>query len=278
MKVVVFLCAVLCSVGFVRSTQVEPARTAASTVLSNESSPGTPLRSKAPVPALAHPLKWDATTKDYEAKPGETRARLLFAVTNVSDADVVVTEVLPSCGCTSVSVPGRPWRLAPGAGGEIQLDVDLTGKSGQLNKTVQVETSHGSVELRFCVRLPDEDAMRRARNQQFAATDRQLVFKGDCAKCHAEPLREKTGRELFVVACAICHAAAERASMVPDLRLTEQSRSAEDWEKWISHGREGSLMPAFSHKEGGPLTDEQIASLVKFLVGQSSRPSSGGAK
>jgi len=42
--------------------------------------------------------------------------------------------------------------------------------------------------------------------------------------------------------------------------------SIEFWQTWISHGKPGSLMPAFSTAEGGPLTDMQIASLANYLA------------
>ena len=53
--------------------------------------------------------------------------------------------------------------------------------------------------------------------------------------------------------------------MVPDLRKLKKETDAEYWEKWIREGRQGSLMPGFDRKRGGPLKDEQVLSLVKFL-------------
>jgi mono/diheme cytochrome c family protein len=37
------------------------------------------------------------------------------------------------------------------------------------------------------------------------------------------------------------------------------------WLQWIAHGKPDTLMPAFAVKEGGPLTEEQIHSLVEWL-------------
>jgi len=37
------------------------------------------------------------------------------------------------------------------------------------------------------------------------------------------------------------------------------------WKTWINQGRAGTLMPSFAQSEGGPLTKEQIDSLVEFL-------------
>jgi len=113
--------------------------------------------------------------------------------------------------------------------------------------------------------------MNRGANQQLALADRQAVFKGDCARCHVAPTVAKMGKELYEAGCSICHDAAHRATMVPDLHAPKQP-IADDlsarwlyWAKWITEGKPGSLMPAFAQGHGGPLTKEQIASLVNYL-------------
>jgi len=108
--------------------------------------------------------------------------------------------------------------------------------------------------------------MDRTRIQQMVAIDRQAVFKGDCAKCHAEPTVGKMGHELYVAGCGICHDAEHRAAMVPDLRALKHPTNAEHWRQWITASKPGSLMPAFSQAHDGPLNDEQIASLVNYLT------------
>jgi mono/diheme cytochrome c family protein len=74
------------------------------------------------------------------------------------------------------------------------------------------------------------------------------------------------GHELYVSACGICHDAEHRATMVPNLRMLARETNADYWKAMIVLGKPGTLMPAFSTNEGGPLTDEQITSLVDYLV------------
>ena len=62
------------------------------------------------------------------------------------------------------------------------------------------------------------------------------------------------------------HDAEHRASMVPVLRSADLSRVADYWREHITNGIEGTLMPAFAKEKDGILSDEQIESLVKFLV------------
>jgi mono/diheme cytochrome c family protein len=205
--------------------------------------------------------------KDMEAKPGQMSADFFFSATNISTSDVVIDHVQTSCGCTVAKLPSQPWVLKPQDNGKINVTVDLRGKPvGTLFKTVTVFfTNQTSKPLTVKVNIPDNPENARLRNQQRATADRQKVFKDDCAHCHADPTRGKTGKELFAAACGICHEAEHRASMVPDLHAMNHSTDRIYWKQWISTGKVGSAMPGFSVEQGGPLSAEQIDSLVDYL-------------
>jgi len=214
-------------------------------------------------------IVWDSENKSYDAKPGEASAPFSFWLTNTSAGEVLINSARTSCGCTVAKLPEHPWHLAAGASGPIEVTVDLRGKRGQITKTVTVESSSGVKTLFVNVKIPDEQPAvaangDRVKNLQMALADRQAVFKGDCVTCHVTPAQGKMGKELYVAACGICHDDAHRAQMVPDLKVRHPA-TAYDWKTWISFGRPGSLMPGFAKSEGGPLTDEQIASLVEYL-------------
>ena len=216
-------------------------------------------------------MAWDNVSKDYHARAGEVTAPFSFALTNVSSEEVTINWVRPSCGCTVAKLPPTPWKLAPGEGGTIELNVDLRGKYGTLSKYVSVDTSHGQKMLNIRVEIPTGGRMAggmdaRTRNMQLAMADRQIVFRGECASCHSAPTVGKMGGELFSAACAICHEAPNRATMVPDLHALTIDPTREYWKHWITHGKPGSLMPAFSQAQGGPLTPEQIASLAEYMA------------
>jgi mono/diheme cytochrome c family protein len=241
-----------------------------------------------PIPAapvtLADPnsLKWDAETKEYNAKPGEATAPFSFWLTNISSAEVLINGVRTSCGCTVAKLPSQPWRIPPGSNGPIEVTVSLAGKSGLIAKGVTVDTSAGIKQLTVRVNIPTGGATpttpgqlsgtmgdtERLKNMQLALADRQVVFKDqDCAKCHADPAKGQTeGRMVYASVCATCHNSHLRAAMVPDLRTLPHPTSAEHWRTWISYGRAGSMMPAFAESEGGPLNEQQINALVDFMV------------
>lgn len=232
-------------------------------------------------------LVWDSERKVYDAKTGELEAHFFFEATNASSEEIVITEVHPSCGCTVVSVPAKPWKLAPGESGKIEARLDLIGKRGILTKRIEVTSSVGVANLVVQINVPSppEDTadlksspkelskrimrLRRVRNRQMAAGDRQAVFRNGCVECHVQPSVGKTGKALFDTSCGICHEAENRATMVPKLA---DIPNKDYWHHWITQGKEGSLMPAFSKAAGGPLTDEQIDSLVNYLATRGPSP------
>lgn len=212
-------------------------------------------------------LAFDATTKHVDLEPEEKKASFVFAVTNVSADEVTISYINTSCGCTAGKLPSNPWVVKPGEGGHLDVTMDVTGKIGRVTKTATVVASSGSYPLTVSVSIPTPapNAMNRTRNLQTAAADRQAVFRNDCASCHVHPTYGKTGRELYEAACGICHEAEHRASMVPDLRTRLKNTDRNYWAKWIAEGRTGSLMPAFSTRNGGIMNEQQIASLVDYL-------------
>jgi mono/diheme cytochrome c family protein len=231
---------------------------------------GQPVPPPAPASAPgtnAELLAWDAEFKEYKAKEGETDAKFFFSVTNISSSNVVIDDVTTSCGCTVAKPPSKPWVITPHNDGNIDVTVDLRNKPpGDLFKTVYVQSTNAAKQLRVKVSIPENAQFTRMRNQQMAMADRQGVFRNDCARCHAEPTKGKSGAELYAAACGICHEAEHRATFVPDLHSLRYPTNPEYWKHWITNGRGGSAMPAFTVDQGGPLSHEQIDSLVEYLA------------
>lgn len=214
----------------------------------------------------ANPIVWDATNKTLNPKMGDDSVAFQFTATNTSSKPVTIEQIRPTCGCTVAEMPSQPWVLAPGTSGTFIGTVDIRGKEGTVEKSLFVNSSTGTQMLNLTIKIPALDDMARKRNQRVALANRQAVFKGDCAACHLKPTIGRSGAELFTAACGVCHLSANRASMVPDLLTAREHRDAEFWRKWISEGKEGTLMPAWSKEHGGPLTKEQIESLVQFAM------------
>jgi len=236
-----------------------------------------PAVSPAAVPAPAAKgldgvICWDASSKRVTVNAGTPEAHYVFNLTNISSANVVINSAVGSCGCTVARLPVQPWTLGPGSNGQINVTMNLAGKSGTVPKIVTVSTDRGNTQLSVTTTIvPASEApgaavgMDRSSNQKLALADRQAVFKGDCARCHVLPTVGKMGAELYQAACGICHEVLNRASMVPNLHALNKPTDSEYWRNWIAQGKPGSLMPAFSMAQGGVLTDDQIGSLATYL-------------
>jgi mono/diheme cytochrome c family protein len=224
-------------------------------------------------PLSSSVLAWDAEMKSVDVFVGDTACHLDYNFTNLSSDNVVILNLKPGCGCTTTEHPPLPWTNAPGAGGRIPVNVNLSGKTmtpGQQFKTLNVTTDHGIKTLTFRInvqpfQLPTLSDAERARDLEAAKADRQALFQGDCISCHVKPGVGKYAKPLYDAVCGICHENEHRSPLVPDLHALKVPTNADFWRTWIAHGKPGTLMPAFAKSDGGPLEDVQIANLATYL-------------
>jgi mono/diheme cytochrome c family protein len=225
-----------------------------------------------PVPPTYPTLVFDAETKQYNAKPGEMIAPFTFHLTNVWTNEITIVQVHASCGCTTAKLPATPWHLPPGGSGEVGVEVNLAGKMGLITKTLTFFTSKGNrvVTLKVSIPLPQTSLAslspeERKAAMAKAAADPQAIFTGDCAKCHVDKGVRAFGQDLFAADCGICHESSHRDSAVPDLHALKVPTNLEYWQSIITLGKPHTMMPAFARAHGGPLSDEQAASLAAYL-------------
>lgn len=143
-----------------------------------------------------------------------------------------------------------------------RLHIGQAGQGKQAGVAKALSKNQSSV-LATALTLFDTN---RVENFKIARTDRQAVFRNDCAICHVKLGEGKHGKELYSADCGICHDSKNRATMVPDLHHLNVPTNVDFWKTWISRGKPHSLMPAFAKTEGGPLTKSQITSLATYLA------------
>jgi mono/diheme cytochrome c family protein len=220
----------------------------------------------------ARALVFDAEEKHYDASPGEELAPFTFYLTNVWTNEIVIEKVHADCGCMTMKLPAQPWHIAAGADGKIEARINLAGKTGSMVKSLTVYTSAGQRVLRMRVDVPAPPASGGALSGQEreaavvkAREDGQAIFKGGCAKCHADKGRGAMGEDLYAADCGICHESPRRKGFVPDLHAMKERGGLEYWRAIIAEGKAHTLMPGFGAANGGPLTEEQVASLAAYL-------------
>mgnify|MGYP003816300515 CR=1 FL=1 len=213
-------------------------------------------------------LAFDSELKVYTAKRGETKAYIVFNLTNVTEKEVVVTGTHTTCGCTVAKLPSTPWILPAGATGQLQVAIDLLGKTGTLLKPITLFLANSAQVVHVKVVIPPTPVLseeERAKNMRLSKADPQAVFSGSCAACHLTPGNLRMGGDLYATMCGVCHESSRRATMVPDLHKLQKKYDFEKWKDVISNGTTNSLMPAFSMAKGGPLSEAQINSLADYM-------------
>jgi cytochrome c553 len=217
-------------------------------------------------------LVWDSVSQETNVAATAATADFVFSFTNISPDNLVILSARGMCHCTVAKIPSSPWTIPPGSNGQIEASVDLNiaGRMGTLFKSVTVSTDKGYKTLMLKVIIQpvvfaNLSEVERARGIMMAKVDRQAIFKNDCITCHVKPGEGKYGQTLYDAVCGVCHEAEHRATMVPDLHNLKTPTNEDFWQTWIAHGKPGSLMPAFSTADGGPLNDVQIASLARYL-------------
>lgn len=94
-------------------------------------------------------IKFDSMEHDFGTIKSGEKVEHIYKFTNEGTADLVVSNVKASCGCTVPSYTETP--VKPGGSGEIKVKFDSTGKSGNQSKqvTVTLNTEKGTEVLNF---------------------------------------------------------------------------------------------------------------------------------
>jgi len=225
---------------------------------------------------------------DFGIKPRDMIVQHTFQVFNAGNDTLIITKVETACGCTMAMLTSD--HIAPGDSGRLLVSLNLSDRVGRMSKTMTVYSNDPeSPEKHITVSVEIEKGVHHGTMR----SPKNLVdiFSGECATCHRDNGIGKMERELFDVDCAMCHgaprfhvdAASEMASSgdkstaksaapshdKPGPLLTNKSLAllgVSSIRDIIANGKQGTTMPAFGQSKGGPLSDEQLESLVRFLA------------
>src|SRR5580704_14702801 len=110
--------------------------------------------------ALATPvfrqLKWENPEQTFTVKPQDKVIVAKFRFTNVGTTSLKITDLRPSCGCTTALLEKKEY--APGESGEIEAKFKFDGRVGHQEKWIVVTTDWVPPQptiLRFTVSIPE---------------------------------------------------------------------------------------------------------------------------
>ena len=115
--------------------------------------------------ALATPVfgqfKWENPEQTFTAKPLDKFIVAKFRFTNVGNTSLKITDLRPSCGCTTAFLEKKEY--APGESGEIEARFKFDGRLGHQEKWIVVTTDWVPPQptiLRFAVNIPEAISIR----------------------------------------------------------------------------------------------------------------------
>jgi Protein of unknown function (DUF1573) len=96
--------------------------------------------------ALGAGLKWEATTRHFEAQPRERSVRAEFPYRNTGKTQVRIESVRGACVCCTTASATKKV-LAPGESGMVVVKVNFENKRFPLVKPVTVKTDDGQMTV-----------------------------------------------------------------------------------------------------------------------------------
>lgn len=187
----------------------------------------------------------------------------VFVFRNTGSDTLHILDVRASCGCTAALVAAS--HVPPGGKGEIKATFNSRGKRGLVRKTITVTSNDADRSIVTLNLVADIEAPVKVH----ATMDMHGSYlEGKCANCHVERGIGKSGAQLFAADCAMCHGEYGTGGVAFALNDAAYLQKVDDGhltERIAKGSPTNPMMLGFGKRYGGPLTDDQIESLVRFI-------------
>jgi len=158
--------------------------------------------------------------------------------------------------------------VAPHSSEPLMVVMDTSMKQGVVKKDITVKSNDpknpvSTIYVTAEVKNPHADMGKDVQAK---------IFQGRCAACHVNDGIGKQGEVLYLADCSMCHGFRGGGAVAPALtHMDYGNREIVDaMRKIISEGSTiHRSMPGFSKRKGGPLSDEDIESLLQYLAWRS---------
>lgn len=186
-----------------------------------------------------------------------------FEVKNVGNAPLRILDTKSTCGCTVPEI--KKSVLKPHETTVLRVKIDTSMKQNKVTKTLDVLSSDPDrpvVTLSMAMDVENRHKNLSSKNKYKILSDEK------CMGCHVYKGVGAFGRDLYEADCAMCHGPKAQGESGPNL-LTggyDNETLIQSRRKIIACGSTGNnAMPGFEYTCGGPLSKEQIDSLIDYL-------------
>ena len=207
--------------------------------------------------------------------PNDRGVEHVFKVKNTGDRPLVITGVRTSCGCTAAMMESSV--IEPGGTGNLRVSFSPKGGKTPVTRSITV-SSNDPVKKDFTLKVSADPQVASEVDVKIAPVKRtherkaRLDLDGKCAKCHVPQKPGMSGKKLYIAACAKCHGDSGEGIMLDGETLGAAIkvggtgvRTEDGIRQTITAGTGHPWMPGFGAEYGGPLSEKQVASLVKLV-------------
>jgi mono/diheme cytochrome c family protein len=205
----------------------------------------------------------------------DTKVHDTFYIYNLGGKTLVVDSVQPSCGCTVTKLSQS--HIGPGGVAKLNIALDTSLKLGHVRKSINI-TSNDPKHPHIRLTLTAVVKGQLKGHAPIKVKDPLVLFKGQCATCHVDAGKGKTGQSLFLADCAMCHGDNAQGAVAMGLlgrNYDDPVKKAQARAIIAGGSMNTPEMPPFAKARGGPLTDGEIDSLINFLVFQHAQVKAG---
>lgn len=188
------------------------------------------------------------------------KVRHVFLLRNTGGKTLIIKDAKSTCDCTTVRLASKS--VQPRGAADFEVTMDTTMKLGPITKVILVSSNdpvHPQVKISVAANVDP--------HQGIATEGPSMLFSAKCSSCHVQRGIGKSGEDLYLADCAMCHGFRADGATGPTLvgpNLEDKVVRAR-MRKVIADGGTTPAMPGFIKQAGGPLTSDQIDSLVQYL-------------
>ncbi len=186
-----------------------------------------------------------------------------FRLKNIGSKTLEIYDIYASCGCTAPSIEKQS--LAPSESTQLDVLIDTSMKQDKVTKTVDVSSNDPD---RPIVILNISMEIENPHKNLSETGKAKILVDEKCTGCHVLQGVGTFGRELYEADCAMCHGNKAEGAVGPRLTVGDYNNAtyAKHIRDVIAHGsKQHRSMPGFEVTVGGPLSPEQIDSLLSYL-------------